>query len=137
MWETPPRSPTMVGIAVETMVWSRLDMSMPASRAEKIRLIRRRVSTIGGAAGWGGGACAGLLGADVGAAGARQARERTTPAARGWGRGSVGRSGQSCDQHVPRLVDEAGERRGEAGREPEMHRGAHGRGSRRRQQHGV
>src|SRR3954468_17790525 len=56
MWETPPRSPTMVGIAVETMVWSRLDMSMPASRAEKIRLIRRRVSTIGGAAGSVGGA---------------------------------------------------------------------------------
>src|SRR4051812_2088240 len=55
MCETPPRSPTMVGIAVETMVWSRLDMSMPASRAEKIRLIRRRVSTIGGAAGLGGG----------------------------------------------------------------------------------
>src|SRR3954452_23417187 len=118
MWETPPRSPTTVGIAVETMVWSRLDMSMPASRAEKIRLIRRRVSTIGGAAGSVGGACTGdSSGSDVGAAGARQTSERTTPAARGWGRGSVGRSGQSCDQHVPRLVDEAGERRGEAGRQ--------------------
>src|SRR3954466_13131815 len=59
MWETPPRSPTIVGMAVDTIVWSRLDMSMPASRAEKIRLIRRRVSTIGGAAGLGGGGGAG------------------------------------------------------------------------------
>src|SRR5215212_4725872 len=47
MWETPPRSPTMVGIAVETMVWSRAAVSMPARRAPKIVLIRRRVRTIG------------------------------------------------------------------------------------------
>src|SRR5215212_10226286 len=50
MCETPPRSPTIVGIAVETIVWSRLDTSMPAISAEKIRLIRRRVSTMGAAA---------------------------------------------------------------------------------------
>src|SRR4051794_11724292 len=50
MCEMPPRSPTIVGIAVETIVWSRLDTSMPAISAEKIRLIRRRVSTMGAAA---------------------------------------------------------------------------------------
>src|SRR3954462_12877272 len=50
MCDTPPRSPTMVGIAVETIVWSRLDTSMPASSAAKMTLMRRRVRTSGGAA---------------------------------------------------------------------------------------
>src|SRR3954470_1959918 len=75
MCETPLRSPTIVGIAVETIVWSRLDTSMPAISAEKIRLIRRRVSTMGAAAPAGatvvGGADTRLLGGqDVVAAGA-------------------------------------------------------------------
>jgi hypothetical protein len=49
----------MVGIAVETIVWSSAAMSIPASSAEKIRLTRRRVRTIGGGA-EASGACTGV-----------------------------------------------------------------------------
>jgi hypothetical protein len=49
-WSTPPSSPTMVGIAVETMVWSRLDRSMPAMSAEKMIQMRRCVSRSGAGA---------------------------------------------------------------------------------------
>src|SRR5919112_409644 len=87
MCETPPRSPTIVGIAVDTMVWSRLDTSMPAISAEKIRLIRRRVSTMGAAGPDGvtvvGGADTRLLG-DSGRGG------------RGRGRGSGERLGDGA-----------------------------------------
>src|SRR3954468_11803635 len=63
MCETPPRSPTIVGIAVDTMVWSSAAISIPASSAEKMMLIRRRVSTMTGAAVSEVGACmAELLG---------------------------------------------------------------------------
>ena len=48
---TPPSLPTIVGIAVETMVWSRLDNSMPAIRAEKMIQMRFWVSSSGPAAG--------------------------------------------------------------------------------------
>src|SRR5919112_859660 len=47
---TPPSLPTMVGIAVETMVWSRLESSMPAISAEKMIQIRFWVSSRGPAA---------------------------------------------------------------------------------------
>ncbi|MNI98342.1 hypothetical protein D3C73_1571710 [compost metagenome] len=47
---TPPSLPTMVGMAVETMVWSRLDSSMPAISAEKMIQIRFWVSSSGSAA---------------------------------------------------------------------------------------
>src|SRR3712207_9433079 len=85
MCETPPRSPTIVGIAVETIVWSRLETSIPAISAEKTRLIRRRVRTNGGASSGavGVGACTGLL-------------------------GSAGVGGQVAGEYVPRLVDAAG-----------------------------
>src|SRR3954451_7158113 len=62
MWATPPRSPTMVGIDVATIVWSSAAMSMPASRAEKIRLIRRLVRTIGGGLSGSGAGKRALLG---------------------------------------------------------------------------
>src|SRR5919112_3513733 len=83
MCETPPRSPTIVGIAVETMVWSRLETSIPAISAAKTRLIRRRVRTNGGASSVavGVGACTGLL-------------------------GSAGFGGERVGECVPRLVDE-------------------------------
>src|SRR3954447_24264182 len=88
MCETPPRSPTIVGIAVETMVWSRAAMSMPASSAEKMMLIRRRVRTIGGADMSVGGACKRCL---LGRA--------AVPRARGTGGADdVGRSGGGRDQ---------------------------------------
>src|SRR6478736_3627386 len=45
--ETPPSSPTMVGMAVDTIVWSRLDSSIPAMRAEKMIQMRRCVSRNG------------------------------------------------------------------------------------------
>src|SRR3712207_8878639 len=92
MCETPPRSPTMVGIAVETMVWSRLETSIPAISAEKMRLIRRRVRTNSGASSVAVrvGSCTELL-------------------------GSAGCGGQAAGEYVPRLVDEAGEGVGEAG----------------------
>src|SRR5690349_20092775 len=45
--ETPPSSPTIVGMAVDTIVWSRLDSSMPAIRAEKMIQMRRCVSRNG------------------------------------------------------------------------------------------
>src|SRR5438094_27851 len=82
MCDTPPRSPTMVGIDVETMVWSSAAMSMPASSAEKIRLIRRRVSTIGGAAG-AGGACTGTPGVGAGRAGSAGGRQAGGPGEEG------------------------------------------------------
>ena len=47
---TPPSLPTMVGMAVETMVWSRLESSMPAIRAEKMIQMRFWVSSSGSAA---------------------------------------------------------------------------------------
>ena len=40
----------MVGMAVETMVWSRLESSMPAMSAEKMIQMRRWVSSSGPAA---------------------------------------------------------------------------------------
>src|SRR3954454_24220022 len=109
MCETPPRSRTMVGMAVETIVWSSAAMSMPASRAEKIRLIRRRVRTIGGGAVSRGGACTkGLRGRST------VPRVRATGGADGVGRsGRSGRWGRKAGgQDVPRLVDEVGERGG-------------------------
>src|SRR4051794_32823665 len=73
MWETPPSSPTIVGIDVDTIVWSRAAMSMPASSALKMMLIRRRVRTIGGAERSGGGPCTEVLFRSFGgAAGARR-----------------------------------------------------------------
>src|SRR6478735_7243379 len=47
----PPRSPTMVGRAVETMVWSRAASSIPSMIVPKTRLIwrRLRVGATGGA----------------------------------------------------------------------------------------
>jgi hypothetical protein len=47
---TPPSLPTMVGMAVETMVWSRLESSMPAISAEKMIQMRFWVSSSGPAA---------------------------------------------------------------------------------------
>ena len=44
---TPPSLPTMVGMAVETMVWSRLESIIPAIRAEKMIQIRFWVSRSG------------------------------------------------------------------------------------------
>src|SRR4051794_33735630 len=122
MCDTPPRSPTMVGIAVETIVWSRAAMSMPASRAEKMRLIRRRVSTMGaGATGslgrlpvgglWVGGAGTRAPRSGGGAAGARHRRSgRRRPL--GWDADrwcSAGRGGQPGRDQVPRIIDEAGQ----------------------------
>ena len=46
-WPAPPRSPTMVGSAVDTIVWSSAASSMPSSRVPNTRLIRRRSSTVG------------------------------------------------------------------------------------------
>src|SRR3954462_5176200 len=121
MWETPPRSPTIVGMDVATMVWSSAAMSMPASRAEKIRLIRRRVKTIGGAVRSVGGACTWFSwGSYVGAAGARhRGRGRRRPLGEcGWSGGSAGRRRQAGGEHTPRLVDERGQRGGEVGGQP-------------------
>src|SRR3954467_14973242 len=111
MCETPPRSPTMVGIAVETMVWSRLETSIPAISAAKTRLIRRRVRTNSGASSGavGVGACTRL-------------------------RGSVGCGGQAAGEDVPRLVDEAGQGVGEAAGEPAGQGGAQHRAAGERQQ---
>src|SRR3954452_5328986 len=97
----------MVGIAVETIVWSRLDTSMPASSAAKMTLMRRRVRTSGGAAagalgmvllkrrGEGtdrGGGWVGLGGGVVSGAGAGR---------------SAGRCGHPGGEEVPRLVHQA------------------------------
>ncbi len=41
MWAPPPRSPTMVGSAVETMVWSRAARSMPSIKAPMMSNTRR------------------------------------------------------------------------------------------------
>ena len=54
----PPRSPTIVGSAVDTMVWSSAASSIPAMIVPKIRFILRRVigsgcaSLVGAAASW-------------------------------------------------------------------------------------
>ncbi|BDZ47786.1 hypothetical protein GCM10025867_00270 [Frondihabitans sucicola] len=42
-FSTPPSWPTIVGMAVETMVWSRLESSMPAMSAAKMIQMRRWV----------------------------------------------------------------------------------------------
>lgn len=39
MCPAPPRSPTMVGRAVETMVWSRAESSMPSMTVTNTRFI--------------------------------------------------------------------------------------------------
>src|SRR3954454_11108588 len=44
-WPAPPRSPTMVGRAVETIVWSSAASSIPPSTVANTRFIRRRSST--------------------------------------------------------------------------------------------
>src|ERR1700759_254189 len=49
-FSTPPRSPTMVGMAVETIVWSRLLSSIPAISALKMIQMRRLVSSSGAGA---------------------------------------------------------------------------------------
>src|SRR3954453_3377082 len=46
-FSTPPSLPTIVGIAVETMVWSRLESSIPAISAEKMIQMRRWGSSNG------------------------------------------------------------------------------------------
>src|SRR5215217_1376756 len=135
MCETPPRSPTMVGIAVETMVWSRAAMSMPARRALKIRLIRRRVRTIGAAP----GSVNSVVGASKVHSLVRNGRrhgcaapgERTTAAARvgqfGWvsSGGSV-RSGKARRQQAPGLVEKVGQGGGEVAGEPAVEGSPHG-----------
>src|SRR4051812_42426687 len=103
MWETPPRSPTMVGIAVDTIVWSRAAMSMPASSAEKMRLTRRRVRTIGGAVRSVGGACTGI---SIGRTSAP--RVRGAGGADGGVRRLAG-SRKARLERVPRLLEEVGE----------------------------
>src|SRR3712207_8908221 len=113
MCETPPRSPTIVGIAVETIVWSRLETSIPAISAEKTRLIRRRVRTNGGASSGavGVGACTELL-------------------------GSAGWAGKALGEQVPGLVDEAGEGVGETAGQPAVQGGAQHRAGGQRQERG-
>ena len=54
-WSTPPSWPTIVGMAVDTIVWSRLESSMPAMRALKMIQMRRFVSRKGGVLRGGGG----------------------------------------------------------------------------------
>ncbi|GMA25999.1 hypothetical protein GCM10025864_37580 [Luteimicrobium album] len=51
---TPCNSPTIVGMAVETIIWSSEDRNIPAMRAEKMTQIVRWVSTTTGPAGSGG-----------------------------------------------------------------------------------
>src|SRR3954451_18648830 len=135
MWETPPRSPTMVGIAVDTVVWSRAAMSMPARSAEKMRLTRRLVKTIGGAVRSVGGACKrALLGGGLYVASSGDPPEL----ARGGEDEVLSVRGREPGlEGVPRLVDEGGERSGEVGGEPAMQRGAHHGRSDRGQQGGV
>src|SRR5215218_7030724 len=119
MCETPPRSPTMVGIAVETIVWSRAAISMPASSAEKIRLTRRRVRTMGGAARSAVGACTGI---SIGRTSVPRVRG-TGGGADGDGRsGGSGRGRESGLEGVPRFVHEVGERGGEIGGQPAVQR---------------
>ena len=58
MCDPPLRSPTIVGSAVDTMVWSSAASSMPSIRAPMIRKIRRWLSPVialPGASGIGGG----------------------------------------------------------------------------------
>src|SRR5688500_6583636 len=110
-------------------------MSMPASRAPKIVLIRRRVRTIGAAP----VAADSVVGASNctpqgkgGAAGAapieRPAGARCFSKADDGVRGRSGtrRGGQACGECVPRLVEEIGERGGEVAGEPAVQRGAQG-----------
>ena len=42
MCPAPPRSPTIVGSAVDTIVWSRAASSIPSTTVTKTRFIRRR-----------------------------------------------------------------------------------------------
>ena len=42
MCPAPPRSPTIVGSAVDTMVWSSAESNMPSSTVRNTRFIRRR-----------------------------------------------------------------------------------------------
>ncbi len=44
MWAPPPRSPTMVGRAVDTIVWSNAARSMPSIRAPIMSNTRRWLS---------------------------------------------------------------------------------------------
>ena len=44
MWEPPLRSPTIVGSAVDTIVWSSAASSMPSMSAPMISRMRRRPS---------------------------------------------------------------------------------------------
>src|SRR5688500_10900421 len=136
MWETPPSSPTMVGIAVDTMVWSRAAMSMPASRAPKIVLIRRRVRTSGTAPGAAADSVVGASNCTPREEGRRRvAAPIERPGGTRWFRGlrtalSAGVSARRCrqpgGQDVPRLVDEVGEGRGEVAGEPAVQGGPHG-----------
>src|SRR5215212_2597895 len=134
MCETPPRSPTMVGIAVETMVWSSAAMSMPASSAEKMRLTRRLVSTIGDATS-GSGACT-----EFSRGRATVPRVRGTGGADGVVRSEC-RSGRRRREprleDVPGVVDEVGQGGGEVGGVPPVEGDAHGGATHRGQQAGV
>ena len=49
MWSTPPSSPTMVGSAVEKIIWPRELINMVRTRAEKIRprLLARALPSAG------------------------------------------------------------------------------------------
>src|SRR3954452_19278775 len=143
MWATPPRSPTMVGIDVATIVWSSAAMSMPASRAEKIRLIRRLVRTIGGGLSGSGAGKRALLGR---AGPAPRVRGAGWP--RPWARPERARggedealistgAGQPGGDLGPGLVDEVGQRGGEVGGQPAVQRGAHGHGADAGEQHRV
>ena len=44
MWEPPLRSPTIVGSAVDTIVWSSAASSMPSMSAPMMSRMRRRLS---------------------------------------------------------------------------------------------
>src|SRR5688572_3824415 len=129
MCETPPSSPTIVGIAVETMVWSRLETSMPASSAEKISLIRRLVSTSGAplaAAVSRVAVCIEIL-VYRRASQACDSERAALGLLRGLlrGVGLLGWSGQAGGQPGPGLVHNVGERDGEVAGAPAGQRGAH------------
>jgi hypothetical protein len=48
-WSTPPRSPTIVGSAVETIVWSSEASSIASSRPEKVSSTRAWLVSAGAA----------------------------------------------------------------------------------------
>src|SRR4051794_19633036 len=106
MWDTPPRSPTIVGMAVETMVWSRAAISMPAIKAEKMRLTRRRVRTIGGGASV-SGACTGAPCVRTPSSSPLVPRDEPQDGAGRCG-GSAGWRRQAGGDGGPHLVDEVG-----------------------------